>query len=170
MIKTFLQNGKPFTAEVQRQAVGFFTGLSEDGQPDSQLAVEGFRLEGRQFLMRTAAGEVRGDFHVTDAGEYFLHLNGKHYRFTEAGPAGESGLAQGAFRSPMPGKVIAVPVQTGDRVEPGTTLAVVEAMKMENAIKTESSGVVSAVHCKPGELISPEDVLVELEVEEELGG
>ena len=163
MIKTFLQNGKPFTTEVQRQGSGFYTGISEDGQPDSQLAVEDFRLEGEQFVLRTAAGETRGSFLVTREGDYFLHLNGKHFRFSEAAPGGEIELAQGAFRSPMPGKVIAVEVQPGESVAAGTTLVVVEAMKMENAIKTEADGVVSVVRCKPGDLISPEDVLVEVE-------
>lgn len=167
MIKSFLQNGKPFTAEVQPQGSGFFTGLSEDGQPDSQLAVEDFRVQGEGFVLRTAAGETRGNFLFTDDGDFYIHLDGKHFRFTEAGAGGEAELAQGAFRSPMPGKVIAVEVAPGDRVVAGSTLVVVEAMKMENAIKTEAAGIVAAVNCKPGDLISPEDVLVEVEAAEE---
>ncbi len=163
MIKTFLQNGKPFTVEIQPQGDGFFTGLSEDGQADSNLAVESFRLAGDQFTLGTAAGETRGTFLRTDEGEFYLHIDGKTFRFAEAGPDGAGDAHQGAFRSPMPGKVTLVGVAVGDRVEPGTVLVVVEAMKMENAIKTETGGVVSAVRCKPGDLVSPETVLVEIE-------
>ena len=63
----------------------------------------------------------------------------------------------------MPGKVIAVQVAVGDSVQKDQTIVIVEAMKMENAIKATLNGKVKAVHCKVGDLVSPDLNLVELE-------
>ena len=63
----------------------------------------------------------------------------------------------------MPGKVLAVEVAEGDQVEANQTLLVVEAMKMENAIKAAFAGKVKAVSCAAGDIVNPEDVLVQLE-------
>lgn len=58
--------------------------------------------------------------------------------------------------SPLPGVINSINVTVGDRVSAGQTVAVLEAMKMENAIEAEKSGTVSAVHVSVGDSI-PED-------------
>ena len=63
----------------------------------------------------------------------------------------------------MPGKVQRVLVAAGDTVTEGQTLIVVEAMKMENAIKATHGGTVKSVHCGEGEIVDPETILVEIE-------
>jgi biotin carboxyl carrier protein len=63
----------------------------------------------------------------------------------------------------MPGTVIAVKVATGDTVERGQTLVVVEAMKMELEVKAAADGTVSAVLCSPGESVKKGQPLVALE-------
>ncbi len=62
----------------------------------------------------------------------------------------------------MPGKVLAVHCQPGDRVEVGQTLLVVEAMKMETAITAPRDGVVEAVLASPGEAVQARDLLLRL--------
>ena len=56
----------------------------------------------------------------------------------------------GVVRSPMPGTVIAVPVDEGDAVTAGQTVAIVEAMKMEHALTAPIDGVVEAIHVMAG--------------------
>ena len=63
----------------------------------------------------------------------------------------------------MPGKVISIMVRPGDRVSAGDEVCVVEAMKMEQSIRTGRDGVVKAVHVRPMDSVSANDPLVELE-------
>lgn len=67
------------------------------------------------------------------------------------------------IKAPMPGKVIKVCVSNGDEVRKNETLAIVEAMKMENEIKSPVDGSVKAVHAADGDLVDSEKVLIELE-------
>ena len=55
--------------------------------------------------------------------------------------------------APMPGKVVAVKVNAGDVVSAGSTMMVIEAMKMEHAVKASVDGQVTAVHYQVGEQV-----------------
>ena len=64
---------------------------------------------------------------------------------------------------PMPGLVVSVAVREGQEVKAGETLAVVEAMKMENVLKAERDLVVSAIKAKPGDSLAVDAVIMEFE-------
>lgn len=64
---------------------------------------------------------------------------------------------------PMPGLVTALHVSEGDNVEEGQPLAVIEAMKMENILRAEKAGVVSAVSAAEGDSLQADDVIMEFE-------
>jgi propionyl-CoA carboxylase alpha chain len=64
---------------------------------------------------------------------------------------------------PMPGLITAINVQAGDKVEAGQPLAVVEAMKMENILRAEKSGVVKIVNAAAGESLAVDAVILEME-------
>ena len=64
-------------------------------------------------------------------------------------------------RSPMPGLVLSVAVVVGQEVEAGDTLAVVEAMKMENVLRAERDGTVKTIHVKAGDSVAVDAALVE---------
>ena len=163
MRKMFRFAGQPFTVEIQKQGEGFYTGLSEEGKEDTSLAVQDFKLEGPdRFAGKAVTGQFQGMFHYAD-GTFFVHMNGRNYRLEEARADEAGGAGSGLHKSPMPGKVITVSVAPGDTVEADQTLLVVEAMKMENAIKSGVAGTVKSVSCKAGDLVQPEDVLVEVE-------
>jgi propionyl-CoA carboxylase alpha chain len=66
-----------------------------------------------------------------------------------------------AVRCPMPGLVMSIAVAPGQEVKAGETLAVVEAMKMENVLRAERDGVIKAVHAKPGESLAVDAVILE---------
>ncbi|WP_297934171.1 acetyl/propionyl/methylcrotonyl-CoA carboxylase subunit alpha [uncultured Brevundimonas sp.] len=63
--------------------------------------------------------------------------------------------------SPMPGLVVDIPVSVGQEVKSGETVAIIEAMKMQNILKAERDGVVKAVGAKAGDPVAADDVLVE---------
>ena len=65
--------------------------------------------------------------------------------------------------APMPGKVLSVKVSPGQLVEPGDALLVLEAMKMENVIKSAIGGVVEDVLAKAGMAVEKGELLVAFE-------
>jgi len=66
-------------------------------------------------------------------------------------------------QSPMPGKVVKVLVTVGDEVKAGQGVVVVEAMKMENELKSPKDGKVKAVSAKEGQAVEAGQSLVTLE-------
>jgi propionyl-CoA carboxylase alpha chain len=64
---------------------------------------------------------------------------------------------------PMPGLLTALHVGVGDSVEAGQPLAVVEAMKMENILRAERSGIVKAVNAGAGDSLAVDAVILEME-------
>lgn len=55
--------------------------------------------------------------------------------------------------SPLPGVIIAINVNVGDKVTVGQAVATLEAMKMENAIEAETAGTVQAIHVQKGDSV-----------------
>lgn len=82
-----------------------------------------------------------------------------------SGPRGRSTATPRDVTAPLPGIVSDVKVREGDRVEAGSTLVVIEAMKMENPIKTVAPATVKAVHVTKGAEVGHGALLVSLEFE-----
>ena len=66
-----------------------------------------------------------------------------------------------AVRCPMPGLVVSIAVTEGQEVKAGETLAVVEAMKMENVLRAERDGMVKKIHVRKGDSLAVDAVLLE---------
>ena len=63
--------------------------------------------------------------------------------------------------APISGKVVSVKVSKGDKVDIGTELVVIEAMKMENSLVAEKEAEVKDVKVKAGDNVQSEQVLIE---------
>jgi biotin carboxyl carrier protein len=83
--------------------------------------------------------------------------------------AGSGGGGPVTVRAAMPGKIVQVEVKEGDLVAAGTGLLIIEAMKMENEIRSEGAGVVRAVRVKPGMAVERDAVLIEIGAADEGG-
>ena len=68
-----------------------------------------------------------------------------------------------ALLCPMPGLVVDVPVQKGDRVFRGQSLVILESMKMESGVPSPIDGIVAEVLVKAGQAVEANDVLVRFE-------
>jgi propionyl-CoA carboxylase alpha chain len=66
-----------------------------------------------------------------------------------------------SVRSPMPGLIVSIAVTPGQEVKAGETLAVVEAMKMENILRAERDGSIKTVRVKPGDSVAVDAVIME---------
>ncbi|WP_221033411.1 acetyl/propionyl/methylcrotonyl-CoA carboxylase subunit alpha [Pseudomonas cichorii] len=84
-------------------------------------------------------------------------------RFDPGAAASASHTQQGGFSAPMNGSIVRVLVEVGQQVEAGTQLVVLEAMKMEHSIRAAQAGVITALHCQEGEMVSEGMLLVELD-------
>lgn len=69
-----------------------------------------------------------------------------------AKPAAASGAA-GAVKAPLPGTIMSFKVKEGDTVNPGDTVCVLEAMKMENDVKTSDGGTVKKILVNVGDAV-----------------
>lgn len=80
-------------------------------------------------------------------------------------PAAAPAVAGAGYtvKSPLPGTVLAVKVAVGDKVAVGQTLVVLEAMKMENNIDADRTGVVKAVSVQQGATVMEGDSLIVIE-------
>ena len=78
-------------------------------------------------------------------------------------PRAARGKTAQSLTAPMPATVLKVLVQPGAAVKKGDTVIILEAMKMELPIRALSDGTVAAVHCRDGELVQADQVLVEME-------
>lgn len=72
------------------------------------------------------------------------------------------GNVVGALTAPMPGKILSVEVNRGDRVSRGQTLVTLEAMKMKNAIKSPYDGIVLEIAVQPEQTVAHGALLVQL--------
>ena len=114
-----------------------------------------------------AQGDERRVFHcVRDGSTLHLFWEGAAYRLEEqkegARPAHRRDKG-GGLEATMPGKVIAVKASPGQAVKKGEEVVVVEAMKMENALRAPRDGTIKTVAVKVGDMVGPGSVLVELE-------
>lgn len=116
-------------------------------------------LNGASHEIRvTALGE--GMLSVQTAQEEFAAevVDPRAWRGRRHGHVEAEGRQQ--ITAPMPGKVVRVLVQAGQRVEAGQGLLVVEAMKMQNEIRSPKTGTVERLLAKEGEPVNAGEVLV----------
>lgn len=66
-------------------------------------------------------------------------------------------------KAPMPGLVLEVAAEIGQEVKKGDPLLILEAMKMENVIKSMGDGTVKAIHIKQGEALEKGQLMIEME-------
>jgi acetyl/propionyl-CoA carboxylase alpha subunit len=97
-------------------------------------------------------------------------LNGKCLRFRISDPRDRAASAKSPSAAgpreicaPMPGKVIKLLVSEGDAVNTGTGLIVVEAMKMQNEMKSPKEGRVTRIKVDEGATVGPGEVLLVIE-------
>jgi len=80
-----------------------------------------------------------------------------------AASAPATGASSNAFTAPMPGVIMDISVEAGQKVSVGQQLCALEAMKMKNAIRSPREGVISAVAVTEGQRVNYGDVLFQFE-------
>jgi len=65
------------------------------------------------------------------------------------------------IKCPMPGLMVSIDVNEGQEIDIGDKLCTIEAMKMENVIRSEVSGIIKKIHCKGGDSLASDEIILE---------
>jgi len=121
-------------------------------------------------LSLLAGGRSHQVFYARDKERLLLWVDGEQFLVQEpseetGGRRADESSREGLWRiaAPMPGKVIKFCVAEGDKVHKNQTLAVVEAMKMENELKSPGDGTVKKIYAAPGDMVDTSKPLLEIE-------
>jgi len=143
--------------------------LSCNGQDQAvslvHAAASPLKLDGEQLLVEQD-GMRRRHLAIRRGDTLYLQWDGELQAVTRFDPIAEADAShshQGGLSAPMNGSIVRVLVEVGQAVEAGTQLVVLEAMKMEHSIRAPQAGIVKALFCQEGEMVSEGAVLVELE-------
>jgi biotin carboxyl carrier protein len=118
-------------------------------------------VEGRSHLVYVAEDKDRIYVSLGGTTQAFKRPGAEEQRFEKGEEGAKEGIA--VVTAPMPGKVVKVNVAEKEAVRKNQTLAIVEAMKMENEIKSPLDGVVKKIHASAGDLVDSEKPLIEIE-------
>lgn len=106
--------------------------------------------------MKNAGIYVNGNFYEVAVKDKYDQL------LSDLGIEDQSGKKSGPVKSPMPGKVLEVKVKSGEEVNAGDALIILEAMKMENVIKASAAGTVQEVMVATGDSVEKNQVLIDI--------
>lgn len=166
-----LVNGRPRVVSIERRGQAWTVAV--DGH---QRVVDGARLDATTYLLldhATGRSHQAGVATTAARDELAVHLRegvvsvqvspaGRPARAAEA-DATASDTGRRSIAASMPGKVVRVLVAEGDAVTARQGVVIVEAMKMENELRTPKAGRVAAVHAREGMLVEAGRVLVVVE-------
>lgn len=164
----FLIDDSPVTIKLEKKDGRFI--LSNE---DTVLKIDMVRVSPHvlSFVIENRSYKI---FIAEDRENRYFYLNGQHFTVKETGEkdkdfrGGEERSQEELLliKAPMPGKVIKICVTEKENVRKNQTLAIVEAMKMENEIKSSLEGTVKKICAQPGDLVDSDKILIELESKE----
>lgn len=156
---------KPILVDVTELPSGDLD-VSVDGRPVSVDFVPvgaslSVRVDGRMVDL-TTEGTPPELGAVASGTRAYVRVESERERVANAARKGGAAGGEKVLKSPMPGRVLKLLVAEGDEVEIGQPLLVVEAMKMENEVKSKAKGKVATIHVAAGATVEGNAKLVTL--------
>ena len=121
-------------------------------QVSYNLKVKSFNLENKHVVINVNGS----DFSIDIKDKYDLLIN-------KLGLSAVTSQVEKDIKAPMPGLVLEVKVKVGDTVEEGDALLILEAMKMENVIKSGGAATIKSIHIEQGNTVEKGQLLIEME-------
>ncbi len=158
-------NGQEYEVEIvdeRRVRVGDKL-LTVDFEPVSGQPIYSLIVDGKSFESFVYQGDE--DWEVLLRGrQYQVKVEDereKRLRAAASGSATEGGEFH--LKAPMPGLVVSVPVEEGQKVTKGQVLLVLESMKMQNELKAPRAGTVGRIRVKAGESVEQKQIMLSLQ-------
>ena len=128
---------------------------SVSGQPVYSLIVDGKSHEGY-------VAQADDNWQVLLRGRLFPITveDEREKRLRSAAGGGVAETGEFHLRAPMPGLVVAIPVEEGQSILKGQVLLILESMKMQNELKAPRDGTVGRIRVKPGETVEQKQTLL----------
>ena len=82
------------------------------------------------------------------------------YRLAKERGVTSDDTGEAAIKSPMPGLIIAIPVEVGQAVKKGDKVVILESMKMENELRSPKDGLVANIYVEPGASVEKNQILI----------
>ena len=150
----------------------------KEGRVTAEIGDRVYNLDVREtgpssflFFLNTNVHECRVSERAGSKDTFDVSVHGRSYEVTIVDPkrlrSGQNsdrhhhGVAE--LVAQMPGKVVRVHIEAGATVEKGAGVVVVEAMKMQNEMRSPRAGVVVSINVKPGDTVNAGDVLAVIE-------
>lgn len=162
---------QPFVLEGPTADGRFTLTLIVDGQRGEPRLVDAKRVRGstwsiiidnRSFVVDIDKRRAGAGFSVNESDGLVVLEDAAKHRLAAASGRSKVKASGETLRAPIAGKVVKVNVAPGDVVAPGTSVVVLEAMKMENEIIAERGGTVAMIGKLAGQAVDIGDMLVEL--------
>lgn len=146
-LKTLLVDGKKYIVDIVPVDAGY--SILYDNKSYNVEIIEG--ENSKEFMVNTLYKSF--DVNIVDA----------EYRYQEIRNKKQELEGGNVISSPMPGRIVRIPVKQGEEVTAGQTLIVVSAMKMESEYKSPKNGVVKTIHVKEGDVVNGHQPLITVE-------
>lgn len=134
----------------------------EASQPEPNVYL--LKHENKVYEIFVSPNVKSGEPYQVRAGTHELEIkliDPKRLRGTSGSDALADGVAE--IKTAMPGKVVRILVEKGSEVKKGEGVVVVEAMKMQNELKSPKDGIVKEIRIEEGATVSAGDVLLSIE-------
>jgi biotin carboxyl carrier protein len=156
--------GEQQLIDIKPESEGAYRIQLGEGAP---VIVEAHWLDGQQLVLRKEGRSYWAGCQVGKE-EIEVFLRGNRYLAEVIDPRRKAlrigeGAAGNRVTTKMPGRIVKVCTEVGQSVSKGDVLVVVEAMKMENPLKSPRDGVVSSIEVNEGDLVEGKTTLVTLE-------
>jgi biotin carboxyl carrier protein len=119
---------------------------------------------GHSYNVELIEGETSKEYIVnTFARSFVARIIDAEAKYLQNRALGTEQEGENEISSPMPGKVVKIPVSVGDNVVAGQTLIVVEAMKMQSEFKATANRIVKAILVNEGDTVNSHQVMMKLD-------
>ncbi len=165
----FIFDGKTYTVDLEPASPGGEIKAKVNNTEFNQAAIK--ISENCLILVN---GDRVSKVYVAESGDkLYAHIDGRvialgkvdENRKSFSRDALEFG-AKDQVSTPMPGKVVKILVEVGEKVALKQPLVIVESMKMENELKSPANGTVKSIHFAAGDLVGTDQPIIKIEPEE----
>jgi biotin carboxyl carrier protein len=156
-VKLIKRDGQYATIEVDGQQYDIDIAMVENG-------VYSILHNGRSFNIEIIPGDGPKNYFVNSyVNSHEVEIIDAQSRYMMSRKSTDDHSADKIISTPMPGRVVKIPVAEGESVAKGTTVITISAMKMESEYKSPIDGIVKKIHVAEGDNINANQPLIEIE-------